>query len=52
MANEEAEMFRERLHKGYAQSMELLGMTQFTPYGGGMSPLDRAWNDPELWKRK
>ena len=37
---------------GYAQTLELLGMTQFTPYGGGMNPLDRAWNDPDLWKRK
>jgi enoyl-CoA hydratase/carnithine racemase len=37
---------------GYAQSMELLGMTQFTPYGGGMKPLDRAWNDRDLWKKK
>ena len=37
---------------GYAQTMELLGMTQFIPYGGGMNPLDRAWNDPDLWKRK
>jgi hypothetical protein len=32
--------------------MEILGMTQFTPYGGGMEPLDRAWNDPDLWKEK
>jgi hypothetical protein len=30
--------------------MELLGMTQFTPFGGGMNRLDRAWNDPALWK--
>jgi len=30
---------------------ELLGMTQFTPFSGGMRPLDRAWNDPELWKK-
>src|SRR5262249_22187151 len=37
---------------GYAQTMELLGMTQFTPYGGGMSPLDRTWNDSQLWERK
>ena len=36
---------------GYAQTMELLGMTQFTPYSGGMKPLDRAWNDSDLWKR-
>ena len=36
---------------GFGQSMELLGMTQFTPYGGGMEPLDRAWNDPDLWKK-
>jgi hypothetical protein len=31
--------------------MELLGMTQFTPYGGAMNPLDRALNDPDLWKK-
>ena len=37
---------------GFGQSMELLDMTQFTPYGGGMEPLDRAWNDPDLWKKK
>jgi enoyl-CoA hydratase/carnithine racemase len=37
---------------GFGQSMELLGMTQFTPFSGGMSPLDRAWNDPDLWKKK
>ena len=37
---------------GFGQTMELLGMTQFIPYGGGMNPLDRAWNDPDLWKRK
>jgi hypothetical protein len=36
---------------GFGQSMELLGMTQFTPYGGAMNPLDRAWNDPDLWKK-
>ena len=36
---------------GYGQTMELLGMTQFTPIGGGMEPLDRAWNDPDLWKK-
>ena len=36
---------------GFGQTMELLGMTQFTPYGGGMKPLDRAWNDPDLWKK-
>jgi hypothetical protein len=28
-----------------------LGMTQFTPLGGGMKPLDRPWNDPDLWKK-
>jgi hypothetical protein len=32
--------------------MEVLGMTEFTPYGGGMKPLDRAWNDPDLWKKQ
>jgi enoyl-CoA hydratase/carnithine racemase len=37
---------------GYGMTMELLGMTQFTPYGGGQRPLDRAWDDPELWKKK
>jgi hypothetical protein len=37
---------------GYGQTMELLGMTQFTPASGGMRPLDRAWNDPGLWKKK
>jgi enoyl-CoA hydratase/carnithine racemase len=37
---------------GFGQTMELLGMTQFTPYGGGMAPLDRAWNDPDLWKKR
>ncbi len=34
----------------FGQSMELLGMTQFRGSGGGMKPLDRAWDDPELWK--
>ncbi len=37
---------------GYGQYMELLGMTQFTPSGGKMEPLDRAWNDKDLWKKK
>ena len=37
---------------GYGQTLEILGMTQFTPYGGAMNPLDRAWNDPDLWKRR
>ena len=32
------------------QYMELLGMTQFLPTGGGMRPLDRAWND-HPWQR-
>jgi enoyl-CoA hydratase/carnithine racemase len=36
----------------FGQNMELLGFTQFTPTGGGMEPLDRAWNDPDLWKKK
>jgi enoyl-CoA hydratase/carnithine racemase len=36
----------------FGQNMELLGFTQFTPAGGGMSPLDRAWDDPELWKKR
>jgi hypothetical protein len=36
---------------GYGMTMELLGMTQFTPYGGGRRPLDRAWDDPDLWKK-
>ena len=36
---------------GYGQTMELLGMTQFTPFSGGMRPLDGAWNDPDLWKK-
>jgi hypothetical protein len=36
---------------GYGQTMEVLGMTQFTPYGGGMEPFDRAWDDPDLWKK-
>jgi enoyl-CoA hydratase/carnithine racemase len=35
----------------FGQTMELLGFTQFTPTGGGMSALDRAWDDPELWKK-
>jgi enoyl-CoA hydratase/carnithine racemase len=37
---------------GFGQTLELLGMTQFTPFSGGMGPLDRAWNDPDLWKKK
>jgi enoyl-CoA hydratase/carnithine racemase len=37
---------------GYGQYMELNGMAQFLPVGGGMNPIDRAWNDPELWKKK
>jgi len=37
---------------GYGQTMELLGMTQFTPSGGSMHPLDRAWNDRDLWEKK
>ena len=37
---------------GYGMTMELLGMTQFTPYGGGRRPLDRAWDDPDLWKKE
>jgi enoyl-CoA hydratase/carnithine racemase len=36
---------------GYGQTMEVLGMTQFTPFGGGQEPLDRAWDDPDLWKK-
>lgn len=36
---------------GFGQSMELLGMTQFTPTGVGMNPLDRACNDRDLWKK-
>ena len=35
----------------YGQTMEVLGMTQFTPWGGDMEPLDRAWDDPDLWKK-
>ena len=35
----------------YGQLMEVLGMTQFTPFGGGQEPLDRPWNDPDLWKK-
>ena len=35
----------------YGQIMEVLGMTQFTPFGGGQQPLDRAWDDPDLWKK-
>ncbi|MDX6231906.1 MAG: hypothetical protein QOH68_874 [Nocardioidaceae bacterium] len=34
----------------YAQSMELLGLTEFAALGGGMGGLDRAWDDPELWQ--
>ena len=37
---------------GFGQTMEVLGMTQFTPIGGGMKPHDRAWNDPDLWKKR
>jgi len=25
---------------------------KFTPAGGRMQPLDRAWNDADLWKKK
>jgi hypothetical protein len=35
----------------YGQTMAVLGMTQFTPFGGGQQPLDRAWDDPDLWKQ-
>ena len=35
----------------FGQTLELLGMTQFTPFSGGMKPLDRPWNDPDLWKK-
>lgn len=34
---------------GYGQSMQLLGMTEFLPLGGGMNGLDAAWDDPDLW---
>jgi enoyl-CoA hydratase/carnithine racemase len=37
---------------GYGQTMEVLGMTQFTPFGGGQQVLDRAWDDPDLWKKR
>ena len=36
---------------GYGQTMEVLGMTQFTPFGGKQQILDRAWDDPDLWKK-
>ena len=36
---------------GYGQYMELNGMSQFLPVGGGMTALDRPWNDPDLWKK-
>ena len=36
---------------GYGQTMEVLGMSQFTPFGGGQRVLDRAWDDPDLWKK-
>jgi enoyl-CoA hydratase/carnithine racemase len=36
----------------YGQLMEVLGMTHFTPYGGEMQPLDRPWDDPDLWKKE
>jgi len=36
----------------FGQSRELPGMTQFAPLSGGMKPLDRAWNGPDLWKKK
>ena len=35
----------------YGQTLEVLGMTQFTPFGGGQQPLDRPWDDPDLWKK-
>ena len=35
----------------FGQNLELLGMTQFTPSSGGMTPLDRAWDDPKLWQK-
>ncbi len=35
----------------YGQTLEVLGMPQFTPYGGGQELLDRPWDDPDLWKK-
>jgi enoyl-CoA hydratase/carnithine racemase len=35
---------------GFGQFMELIGLTQFTPFGGGMDGIDRQWDDPSLWK--
>jgi enoyl-CoA hydratase/carnithine racemase len=35
----------------YGQLMEVLGMTHFTPFGGEQEPLDRPWDDPDLWKK-